>query len=409
MKKEWKPEIVWLDPKELTPYINNSKIHSDEQIDHLAGSIAEFGFNQPILVDKDKVIVAGHGRREAALRLNMSSVPVVFADHLDENQIKASRIADNKLASLEYDKDKLAFDIGTLDRAGFDLNLTGVGFEDIKELLAIGELQNERLSGDIGMTDEDAVPELAPPRTKPGQIFKLGRHRLICGDSTKTEDIDKLMNGELADMVFTDPPYNVAYEGKTKDALTIENDEMGDEQFFNFLLNAYTAMFKNTKPGGSIYVCHADSEGANFINALKKSGFLLKQCIIWAKNAIVMGRQDYHWQHEPILYGWAPGAAHNWYSDRKQSTLFQCKKPSRNGEHPTMKPVELVEYFVGNSSRTGEIILDPFGGGGSTLIAAEKSGRRANLCEIDPKYCDVIIKRWEDYTGNKSELIWSNE
>jgi len=224
----------------------------------------------------------------------------------------------------------------------------------------------------------------------------------VCGDATVLETYNKLMDGKKADMVFTDPPYNVAYEGKTKEGLTIKNDDMSDDQFYKFLYDFYSNVLMNMEPGAAIYVAHADSEGANFRKALKDSGLLLKQCIIWLKNTIVMGRQDYHWKHEPILYGWSPGGSHKWYSDRKQSTVFECKKPARNGEHPTMKPVELVEYFIGNSSKEGDRILDPFGGSGTTLIAAEKTGRIAYLCELDPKYCDVIVSRWEKYTGKSA-------
>lgn len=201
-------------------------------------------------------------------------------------------------------------------------------------------------------------------------------------------------------MVFTDPPYNVAYTGKTKEALTIQNDAMGDDNFYKFLFDAYANLLVATKPGGAIYVCHADSEGANFRLAMKNTGWLLKQCIIWMKNTIVMGRQDYHWKHEPILYGWKPGASHNWYNDRKQSTIFECNKPQRNGEHPTMKPVELIEYFIGNSSPRESIVLDVFGGSGSTLIACEKTKRRGFLCELDPIYCDVIVNRYVKFSGN---------
>ena len=288
----------------------------------------------------------------------------------------------------------------------FDLKVDELEYLDIPEL----NMKDILMSGyeDVqGLTDADEVPEIDKNihNVQLGQIWKLGDHRLMCDDSTDKETIERLMNGERADMIFTDPPYNLDYKGKTKQALTIKNDSMDDEIFFEFLYNSYLAMISAVKPGGAIYVAHADSEGANFRSALKKSGFLLKQTIIWVKNTIVMGRQDYHWKHEPILYGWAPGASHSWYSDRKQSTVFECKKPSKNDIHPTMKPVELVEYFVGNSSKQNDIVLDSFGGSGSTLIACEKTNRKCFMMELDPHYCSVIIERWQQFTGKEAELI----
>ena len=254
--------------------------------------------------------------------------------------------------------------------------------------------------------DEDEAPEPpAEPVTRRGDIYQLGKHKLICGDSTIVDDVQKLMGEDRADMVWTDPPYNVAYEGKTKDALKIQNDEMSTENFYQFLYDAYSNMLMFTKPGGAIYVAHADSEGMNFRKAMVDSGWMIKQCLIWVKQSLVMGRQDYHWKHEPILYGWAPGASHSWYADRKQTTVLEFNRPSRNAEHPTMKPIELIEYCLTNSCAPRGLVLDLFGGSGSTLIACEKSGRRAALVELDPRYCDVIVARWEKYTGKKAQLL----
>lgn len=304
---------------------------------------------------------------------------------------EAAMLAANK-AGGNWDNGKLVDVLKGL-MGKIDMDLTGFSQKELEKLLP--------KPSEEGQCDEDFVP-LPPkkPKSVQGDIYELGPHRLICGDALNLTHIEKLMGGGLADMVFTDPPYNVAYTGKTKEALTIQNDAMGDDNFYKFLFDAYANLLVATKPGGAIYVCHADSEGANFRLAMKNTGWLLKQCIIWMKNTIVMGRQDYHWKHEPILYGWKPGASHNWYNDRKQSTIFECNKPQRNGEHPTMKPVELVEYFIGNSSPRESIVLDVFGGSGSTLIACEKTKRRGFLCELDPIYCDVIVNRYVKFSGN---------
>jgi site-specific DNA-methyltransferase (adenine-specific) len=279
-----------------------------------------------------------------------------------------------------------------------DLSLLGFDPDELDELLNPVE-ETE------GLTDEDAVPETPiEPKTKPGDIYILGNHRLMCGDSTNIDSVEKLTDG-LVDILVTDPPYNVAYEGKTKDALTIQNDSMGDEQFRQFLRDAFVAADAVMKQGAVFYIWHADSEGYNFRGACKDAGWKVRQCLIWQKDSMVMGRQDYHWKHEPCLYGWKDGAGHLWASDRKQTTLIECKRPKRNDIHPTMKPVELMEYQILNNTKGQDIVLDLFGGSGSTLIAAEKTGRKARLMELDPKYCDVIVKRWEDFTGKKAELL----
>ena len=384
----------------LIPYINNSRTHSDEQVAQIAASIKEFGFNNPILVDKDSGIIAGHGRLQAARKLGLTEVPCVRLGHLTETQRKAYIIADNRLAlNAGWDNELLTIELNELLADGFALEILGFDSDELKTLL-------DPLEPTEGLVDEDQVPEVPEePKTKPGDIYQLGRHRLMCGDSTSIDAVEKLMDGQLADIFITDPPYNVAYEGKTKEALTIKNDSMGDDQFRQFLRDAFTAADMVMKPGSVFYIWHADSEGYNFRGACKDSGWTIRQCLIWQKDTMVMGRQDYHWKHEPCLYGWKDGAAHLWATDRKQTTLIQCKRPKRNDIHPTMKPVELMEYQMLNNTKGQDIVLDLFGGSGSTMIAAEKQGRVSRLMELDPKYCDVIVKRWEDFTGKKAELL----
>ncbi len=381
----------------LIPYAKNSRTHDDAQVAQIAASIKEFGWTNPILVDGDKGIIAGHGRLMAARKLGLTKVPVIELKDMTEAQKKAYVIADNKLAmNAGWDMDFLKLELQDLEDADFDLSLTGFDDKELDQLLAppIEE----------GLTDEDAVPEVPEePKTKLGDIYILGNHRLMCGDSCNIESVEKLTDG-LVDILVTDPPYNVAYEGKTKDALTIQNDSMGDEQFRQFLRDAFVAADAVMKQGAVFYIWHADSEGYNFRGACKDAGWKVRQCLIWQKDSMVMGRQDYHWKHEPCLYGWKDGAGHLWASDRKQTTLIECKRPKRNDIHPTMKPVELMEYQILNNTKGQDIVLDLFGGSGSTMIAAEKTGRKARLMELDPKYCDVIVKRWEEFTGKKATL-----
>jgi DNA modification methylase len=381
----------------LIPYAKNSRTHDDAQVAQIAASIKEFGWTNPILVDGDKGIIAGHGRLMAARKLGLTKVPVIELKDMTEAQKKAYVIADNKLAmNAGWDMDFLKLELQDLEDADFDLSLTGFDDKELDQLLA-PEIEE-------GLTDEDAVPEVPEePKTKLGDIYILGNHRLMCGDSCNIESVEKLTDG-LVDILVTDPPYNVAYEGKTKDALTIQNDSMGDEQFRQFLRDAFVAADAVMKQGAVFYIWHADSEGYNFRGACKDAGWKVRQCLIWQKDSMVMGRQDYHWKHEPCLYGWKDGAGHLWASDRKQTTLIECKRPKRNDIHPTMKPVELMEYQILNNTKGQDIVLDLFGGSGSTLIAAEKTGRKARLMELDPKYCDVIVKRWEDFTGKKATL-----
>jgi site-specific DNA-methyltransferase (adenine-specific) len=384
----------------LLPYAKNSRTHSDEQVAQIAASIKEFGFNNPILIDKENTIIAGHGRLMAARRVGMADVPCIRLGHLTETQRKAYIIADNRLAlNAGWDNELLTIELNDLLEDGFALDILGFDAEELKNLL-------DPVKPTEGLTDEDAVPEVPEePKTKPGDIYRLGRHRLMCGDSTSIDALEKLCDGQLVDMWLTDPPYNVAYEGKTKDALTIKNDSMEDDQFRQFLRDSYTAADMVMKPGAVFYIWHADSEGYNFRGAAKDAGWAVRQCLIWKKSSLVLGRQDYQWQHEPCLYGWKEGASHLWASDRKQTTILEFDKPSRNGEHPTMKPVALFEYQLLNNTKGGDMVLDSFGGSGTTLIAAEKNGRIARIMELDPKYCDVIVKRWEDFTGQKAELV----
>jgi site-specific DNA-methyltransferase (adenine-specific) len=377
----------------LIPYARNSRTHSDGQVAQIASSIKEFGFTNPVLIDGGGGIIAGHGRVLAARKLGMSEVPCIRLDHLTEAQKRAYVIADNRLAlNSGWDTEMLKVEFADLQELGFDLELTGFDLDEIKELLAP--------VGTEGLTDPDDAPPLPEhPRTVPGDIWLMGKHRLLCGDSTSMDDLAKLTDGQLVDMWLTDPPYNVAYEGKTKEALTIKNDEMGDDQFRQFLRDAYTAADTVMKPGAVFYIWHADSEGYNFRGAAQDAGWKVRQCLIWKKSSMVMGRQDYHWKHEPCLYGWKEGAGHLWAADRKQTTILEFEKPTRNGEHPTMKPVALFEYQLLNNTKGGDQVLDSFGGSGTTLIAAEKNGRVARIMELDPKYCDVIVKRWQDFTG----------
>ena len=376
----------------LIPYVNNSRTHSDEQVAQIAASVREFGWTNPILVDGQNGIIAGHGRLAAARKLGLAEVPVIVLDHLSDAQKKALVIADNKLASnAGWDDEMLRLEPGDLQEMGFDATLTGFSTDELDALLNVVE-------GTDGLTDEDDVPE-APeePTTRLGDVWILGKHRLMCGDSTSIDDMQKLTDNQLVDMWLTDPPYNVAYEGGT--GLTIQNDDMGDDQFREFLRDSYVTADTVLKPGAVFYIWHADLEGYNFRGAAKDAGWKIRQCLIWKKSSLVMGRQDYHWKHEPCLYGWKEGAGHLWASDRKQTTILEFDKPSRNGEHPTMKPVGLFEYQMLNNTKGGDIVLDSFGGSGTTIIAAEKNGRRGYLMEIDPKYCDVIVKRWQDFTG----------
>jgi site-specific DNA-methyltransferase (adenine-specific) len=382
----------------LIPFAKNSRTHSPQQVAQIAASIKEWGFTTPILVDPEGSVIAGHGRLMAAQKLELPKVPVVVAKDWTDAQKRAYVIADNKLAlNAGWDENLLNLELTELGEGGFDISLTGFSAEELEALKPIV------MGG--GLTDDDAVPEAAEESvTKVGDVWVMGKHRLLCGDSTKVDDLRKLCADQLVDMWLTDPPYNVAYEGKTKDALTIKNDSMQDDTFRQFLRDAYVSADTVMKPGAVFYIWHADSEGYNFRGAAKDAGWKVRQCLIWKKSSMVMGRQDYHWKHEPCLYGWKEGASHLWATDRKQTTILEFDRPSRSTDHPTMKPVSLFEYQLLNNTKGGDIVLDSFGGSGTTLIAAEKNGRVARLLELDPKYCDVIVKRWQEYTGKDATL-----
>lgn len=374
----------------IKPYKKNAKKHTETQIANVAESIRQFGWAQPIVVDKDYTIIIGHCRYSAAERLGLETIPVVVASELTAEQVRKLRNLDNKLNESEWDFDLLKDDILDLDFSDFAIDW---GIED-----------NDVITG----IEEDEAPEVDkvnPPITQPGDIWQLGKHRLMCGDSTDAGTVALLMDGKKADLFLTDPPYNVAYEGKTKDALTIENDKMGSDKFREFLTSAFTAAVSVLKEGAGFYIWFASREHCNFETALNESGLEVRQELIWKKNSMTLGRQDYQWKHEPCLYGWKDGASHNWYSDRCQTTILEFDKPARNGEHPTMKPVELFAYQIQNSTKKGDIVLDLFGGSGTTIIACEQTGRIGYSMELDPRYCDVIIKRYENLTGNKPVKI----
>lgn len=396
-------EITQRKTADLIPYVNNARTHSEQQVLQIAASIKEFGFNSPVLVDGENGIIAGHGRVMAAKKLGLDEVPTIELKHLTKTQKKAYILADNRLAlNSGWDNDLLALELGELSDDGFDLSL--LGFDDT-ELSLLDEPETTE-----GLTDEDAVPDVPEePITKLGDVWMCGNHRVMCGDSTRIDDLEKLTDGCLVDMWLTDPPYNVSYEGGTKEKLTIQNDSMGNDDFRQFLRDSYVAADAVMKAGAVFYIWHADLEGYNFRGAATDAGWKVRQCLIWKKSSLVMGRQDYHWQHEPCLYGWKEGASHLWSADRKQTTILEFNKPSRNGEHPTMKPVELFEYQMLNNTKGSDIVLDSFGGSGTTMIACEKHGRYARLMELDPKYCDVIVKRWQDFTGKQAILESTGE
>ncbi len=383
----------------VVPYARNPR-RNENAIAKVAASIKEFGFRQPIVVDDEMVIIAGHTRLQAAMQLGLKKVPVHVATGLTVAQIKAYRLADNRThEESEWDDELLAIELGELDELGFNLDLTGFDTIELEELLADGD--------GSGLTDDDAVPEILETAiTKEGDVWLLGEHRLLCGDSTKAASMKALMGDELADMIFTDPPYNVDYGQSMKDSVRgtkrkIKNDNLGDG-FQQFLNDACNEMVKVCK--GAIYICMSSSELHTLQKAFADAGGHWSTFIIWAKNAFTMGRADYQRQYEPILYGWPEGNKHFWCGDRNQSDVWHYDKPKVNDLHPTMKPVELVARAIENSSKSRDIVLDSFGGSGTTLIACEKLKRQARLIELDPIFCDVIVKRWEEFTGKSAVL-----
>jgi site-specific DNA-methyltransferase (adenine-specific) len=388
---------------ELKAYDKNAKIHDAKQNEQIANSLLRFGWKQPLVVDKDNVLIVGHGRLEGAKIASKTdkrflTAPCIIADDLTEEEIKAYRLADNKLNESPWDFDLLGEELQDIT----EIDMSDFGFD----MSAFEEEPAEVVEDDY----EESLPE--QPKTKLGDIYQLGEHRLICGDSTDPAVIDRLMDGVKADMWLSDPPYNVeivggshaisASERKKQGKLTIQNDCMSGDEFKEFLTNAFTTAYTALKGGASFYIWYASREVVNFQNSLEESGFIVKQELIWNKSSLVMGRQDYQWKHEPCLYGWKDGNSHNWYGDRKQTTIIDFERPSKSDLHPTMKPIGLLAIQIKNSSKTDDIIFDGFGGSGSTLIACEQLNRKCYMCELDPHYIDVIIDRWEKITGKKA-------
>ena len=381
----------------LIPYARNARTHSDEQVAQIAASIVEFGFTNPILAGSDGIIVAGHCRLAAAQRLGLEHVPVVVLDHLTPTQRRALVISDNRLAELAgWDSELLRLELNALEDDDFDLSLTGLDADALAEIFDGEETDSQ------GQTDDDQVPEVPENLiSQPGDVWILGQHRLLCGDATQAESYERLLQGQVVDMTFSDPPYGVNYANSAKDKMRgthrpILNDNLGD-QFGPFLEAALTPMLRHCR--GAVYIAMSSSELDTLQSAFRAAGGHWSTFIIWAKNTFTLGRADYQRQYEPILYGWPEGQQRHWCGDRDQGDVWQIKKPAKNDLHPTMKPVELVERCIRNSSKPGQTVLDPFGGSGTTLIAAEKSGRIARLMELDPKYVDVIVRRWQDWTG----------
>ena len=379
----------------LVPYVNNARTHSPEQINKLRSSLREFGFINPVIIDRDFGVIAGHGRILAAKEEGIAEVPCVFADHLTEAQKKAYIIADNRMAmDAGWDEELLRVEIEALQAEAFDLSLTGFDDKELSDLF--------KDDADVQEDDFDVDAELEKPTfSKTGDVWTLGRHRLACGDSTKADTFEVLMNGRKANLVVTDPPYNVNYEGT---AGKIKNDNLADEKFYQFLFDAFSNIEKVMADDASIYVFHADTEGLNFRKAFSDAGFYLSGCCIWKKPSLVLGRSPYQWQHEPCLYGWKKSGKHQWYSDRKQTTIWEFEKTKKNTDHPTMKPIPLLAYPIQNSSMSNTLVLDPFGGSGSTLIACEQTDRDCYTIELDEKYCDVIVKRYIEQTGTSESV-----
>ena len=382
--------IVNVKIAEVTPYANNPR-NNDAAVESVAKSIEKFGFIGAIILNKDKVIINGHTRVKACKKLGMETVPAIIVDHLTKEQEDALRIADNKTGEIaEWNEDLLRAELKALEEAGFGIEDLGFDNSELEALLE-GDV-----SVSVGETDPNAapeVPEVAVSRL--GEVYVLGNHRLVCGDSTKAEDVGRVCKEGEADMWLTDPPYNVAYEGSN--GLTIQNDSMEDVKFREFLRTAFGHAEKALKPGAPFYIFHADSEGYNFRGACHDIGLRVRQCLVWKKNALVLGRQDYQWIHEPCLYGWKEGASHTWYGDRSQTTVMEFNKPKKNDVHPTMKPTEMLVYLLKNSTKRGDVVLDTFGGSGSTIIACQQTGRVCRCVELDPKYCDVIRRRWAEH------------
>lgn len=393
MEKEMQYYLA--DVSELIPYVRNARTHSEAQVSQIAASIREFGFLSPILVAEDNTILAGHGRLAAALKLGLKKVPCVKENHLTETQKRAYIIADNKLSlNAGWDNELLAVELSELEGADFNLDLLGF---DEAELSSIFDADKDVIDDDF-----DVEKELEEPCfSKTGDMWTLGRHRIICGDATKLETFKTLLEDTKVNLVVTDPPYNVNYEGS---AGKIKNDNMEDDKFYQFLFNSFVNMEQAMADDASIYVFHADTEGLNFRKAFQDAGFYLSGCCIWKKPSLVLGRSPYQWQHEPCLYGWKKKGKHKWYAGRKETSVWEFEKSKKNADHPTMKPIALLVYPIKNSSMTNSLVLDPFAGSGSTLIACEQTGRICYAIELDEKYCDVIVKRYIEQVGNDKSV-----
>ena len=385
-------QLVYIN--KLIPYVNNARTHSPEQINKLRSSLREFGFVNPVIIDKDYNILCGHGRVKAAQAEGYDKVPCIFVEHMTEAQKKAYIIADNRMAlDAGWDNELLEVELEALKGMDFDISLTGFDADELESLLRVDDVEED---------DFDVDGELEKPVfSKTGDLWILGKHRLLVGNSTKAEDIDRLMDGNKANLTVTDPPYNVNYEGK---AGKIQNDSLEDSKFHQFLLDAFSNMHRVMADDASIYVFHADTEGLNFRSAFKEAGFYLSGCCIWKKPSLVLGRSPYQWQHEPVLYGWKQGGKHEWFTGRKETTIWEFEKTKKNSDHPTMKPIPLIAYPIQNSSMTGTIVLDPFGGSGSTLIACEETDRKCFTMELDEKYADVIVNRYKEKVGSSEGI-----
>lgn len=378
----------------LVPYVNNARTHSPEQVMKLRSSLREFGFINPIIIDRDYGIIAGHGRLLAAKEEGITEVPCVFVDYLTEAQKKAYILADNRMVmDAGWDEELLRVEIEALQGEAFDVSLTGFDEMELADLFKDGS--------DSGAEDDDYDLSAALEKAafvERGDIWTVGRHRLMCGDATSAEDVAALMDDRKANLILTDPPYGVSF--KSSSGLTIQNDSMKNEEFYNFLLSAFENMADHLEKGGAAYVFHADTEGLNFRRAFIDAGFHLAGCCIWVKDSLVLGRSDYQWQHEPVLYGFMQNGKHPWYSDRKQTTIWNFAKPKRNANHPTSKPLDLLGYPIGNSTQENAIVIDAFGGSGSTLMACEQINRTCCTMELDEKYASVILRRYVDDTGD---------
>lgn len=394
----------------IKPYENNPR-YNEEAVPGVMESIKLAGFKVPIVLDRNLTVITGHTRLKAVTRMGWKTVPCIYADDLDEPTVEAFRLADNKVAEAStWNEDSLLAELQRIASADDPIDMMKFGFESVEDML-------QRLAGDeeavdlSQLADDDAdLSELLDkePRIKRGEVWQIGRHRIMCGDSTNSDDVKKLMGGKLADLLVTDPPYGVSYEGsedETGEAMTIENDSLQGEEFIEFLTKSFSNANASIKPGAAFYIWHADSKSYEFRLAVRKAGWTVRECLIWVKNSLVLGRQDYQWKHEPCLYGWKDGAAHTWNSDRTQTTVLEYDKPSRNDIHPTMKPVPLFEYQVRNSSHKGDIALDLFAGSGTLGVACEHSDRTAYMMEYDPKYAEAAISRLEEATGKEAVKV----